>query len=649
MRPLGGNPGHPLGGAYEVFGTCLNSEELAVLVNLPQQEIPGIPVRDRSDFALTVPPETPDSIRLGWVQDPTGRDLTPVHLTAEALNRHVFVTGINGSGKTNTCMNILINAYEKLHVPFLVIEPAKTEYRALNSSGALAGRVRVLSIGGAAPLRLNPLHPVSGITLARHIDLLKSVFNASFPMFGGMAYVLEEALHEVYTERGWNLFDSSNPSLPKNAGLDAESALIPTLEDVHDKIEIVLARKQYGREIHQNLGAALRSRLHSLTIGNKGLVLNTRRSLPPELLFGQPTVIEVQELADDEEKAFVMALLFILLYEYAEVRQHGLEPERRERLQHLTLIEEAHRLLQAPRGPASAEMGDPRGKAVGMFADMLAEMRALGEGFLVADQIPTKLTPEVLKNTNVKVVHRLVAPDDRLAAGSCLNLNERQCRDLNNLTRGLALIHDERVGEAFVLRVEPVKGVRTHLDQPSPVGIDSALTVRGERGYLLRHAGCRECPAPCQFYHHLGQRLQDNELQQAQQTFFQSLLTGDNAASHSAWRIWLGRLEPHLPSEPDRKLGTTYCRVTQESYRWFIGLFSARETLSDGQSPSPTTRLLWEHLAAELAPFYNAWLTARDDAALTRRVPHCTRGNQGDLAFPSAARAIRLSRLPLSV
>ena len=51
-----------------------------------------------------------------------------------------------------------------------------------------------------------------------------------------------------------------------------------------------------------------------------------------------------------------------------------------------------------------------------MFTDMLAEMRAYGEGFIIADQSPTKLVNAVLKNSALKIIHRLTYPDDRQAA-----------------------------------------------------------------------------------------------------------------------------------------------------------------------------------------------------------------------------------------
>ena len=44
-----------------------------------------------------------------------------------------------------------------------------------------------------------------------------------------------------------------------------------------------------------------------------------------------------------------------------------------------------------------------------MFADLLAEVRAYGEGLVIAEQIPAKLIPDAIKNTAVKIVHRLPA------------------------------------------------------------------------------------------------------------------------------------------------------------------------------------------------------------------------------------------------
>ena len=97
------------------------------------------------------------------------------------------------------------------------------------------------------------------------------------------------------------------------------------------------------------------------------------------------------------------------------------------RLRHLTVIEEAHRLL---RQPAQGEGGGPAAHAVEMFAGLLAEIRAYGEGLVIAEQIPSKLIPDVIKNTAIKIVHRLPAKDDRDAVGATMNLTDEQSSEV---------------------------------------------------------------------------------------------------------------------------------------------------------------------------------------------------------------------------
>jgi hypothetical protein len=606
--------GHPLGESFDTLGTCLNSEELSVIVNLPQQEIPGLPMRDQSDFALSVPPPEADSIQVGALVDSLGRNLGPVTVTSASLNRHVFVTGITGSGKTNTCMQLLLEAYDKFGTPFLVIEPAKAEYRQLAQMEKLKGTLRTFTVGGGAlfPFRMNPLATIRGIPLGRHIDLLKAVFNASFPMFAGMPYVLEEALLEVYTERGWSLHSSTNPYLKDRSSVDDRSALTPSLQDLHDKIEVILERKNYGQQVHRDMGAALRSRLRSLMVGNKGMTLNTRRSTPLEDIFNNPSIIELQNLGDDEEKAFVMALLFILLYEYAEVRQRDVPVSSRGRLQHLTLIEEAHRLLQAVRGPAAADVGDPRAKAVSMFTDMLAEMRAYGEGFIIADQIPTKLAPETLKNSNLKIVHRLVAPDDRQIAGDCINLTDFQKRYLNNLSPGLAIIHDERIGEAVLTRVNLVKETdASDLVVTAVPGMGEAANAK-DKIYLHRHAGCQSCPSPCDFYHLLEEAGNQEDTAQMLGRVLEYLLIGDCEQAwlaFSKWRSeWLTSGGFKIPDSGESSLGFTYCAVTQAAYHWLGDWFAARsKALGEDGRISPMDRLNREKASRIMSELFIVW------------------------------------------
>ena len=620
MVPATGSQGHPLGRSYDSLATCLNSHELAVVINLPQQELPGLPMHEHSDFALSapMPEDAQSSVLLGTLQDGLGRDLGPVAITPAELNRHCFITGATGYGKTNTCMQILLEAYNKLDVPTLVIEPAKAEYRRLIQVPELRERLRVYSVGGATTsglaFRLNPFFLLPGVPLGRHIDLLKAVFNASFPMFAGMPYVLEEAILDVYTERGWSLYTSDNPFLDQRSTLDERSALMPCLADLHDQVELVLERKKYAQEIHQNMGAALRSRLRSLMVGNKGMALNTRRGLPLDDLFAGPTVIELQNLGDDEEKAFVMALLFTYLYEYAEIRQRGLPAAEQGKLRHLTLIEEAHRLLKATPGRANPEVGDPAAKAVSMFTDMLAEMRAYGEGFIIADQIPTKLAPEILKNSNLKIVHRLMAPDDRQAAGNCINLNDQQIRQLNTLRPGLAVVHDERIGEAVLVRICPAK--ETFAPQANDERFTASKQLSADRIFLYRHAGCHACPAPCQFLHWVEEMDEREAMSQALEPFLTSLLLGEVEESWASWQQWRQAWFPGGDAGSDA-IGTAYCAAAQTVHEWLARLLVDRRlATSTARQLRPEDRLAREHAARAIGDLAGVWLdsSALDDA-----------------------------------
>ncbi len=613
MKPAADKFGHPLGSSFDALATCVTSDELSVLLALPVRDVPGLPMRDVGEFALAAPSAVTDGIRLGSLRDALGRDLQPVEVTAEALNRHVFITGMTGYGKSTTAKNLLAEAYHTLGIPFLVIEPAKAEYRELAGHPALRGRLQVYSIGSDAPLplRLNPFVPVRDVPLSRHIDLLKAVFNASFPMFAGMSYVLEEAMLEVYTERGWNLHTSANDVLGPHPSPADLSALVPSIGDLHNKIEKVLDRKQYGREVHQNLGAALRSRLQSLVVGTKGMALDTRRSVPDSELFTQPCVIELRNLGDDEEKSFVMALLLGMLYEYAESRPAG-----RSRLQHLTLIEEAHRLLRASRAPSGGETPDAQAKAVAMFTDMLAEMRAYGEGFIVADQIPTKLAPEIVKNSNLKIIHRLVSVDDRAVVAGAVNLTEAQARHLANLAPGDAVVHDEQIGSAVLVRMADA---RPAVGTPAPGPQD--------RSYLHRNGACRRCPAPCSFLHLTSARAAATEAGLA--PFFRSLMVAGPDQAWEHWSAWRG-------GWPDS--GTAYCASSQAAFRWLrqgadTGAVSADLLLRQDRAARAIARLCasWS-TAAELtdgirtvAADVQAELARTIGACPPRELPGCER------------------------
>ncbi len=109
--------------------------------------------------------------------------------------------------------------------------------------------------------------------------------------------------------------------------------------------------------------------------------------LPDGLLFETPLVVELADFGADDEKAFVMSLLLTRLFEARETARTG-----HDHLRHVLVIEEAHRLLRHV-AERPGEEGNMRHQAVQAFANLLAELRAYGQGVVAVEQIPTKLTP----------------------------------------------------------------------------------------------------------------------------------------------------------------------------------------------------------------------------------------------------------------
>ncbi|WP_299792320.1 hypothetical protein [uncultured Shewanella sp.] len=407
--------------------TILNSEEISLVAGLPSKELPGFKIRKSVDFGLNMPQSNSKHLVLGNVIQ-NGRLLTnkPLTLPIADLSKHIFISGVTGSGKTTTCMKILLES----QLPFLVIEPAKTEYRALHQQ---CKDIEFYCIGNEklTPFRLNPFQLSSSeSSLMGHISVLKATLIASFPMEAAMPSIVEEAIIKAYQNKGWDIY--SNENYLFDAPFSEGSMAWPTFSDMIEELDGIIKSKGMGREFEEKYQGSLVARLTSLTLGIKGRMLNTRFSMDFDRLLDKQVVIELEELKDEQDKSFFMGLFISRLAECMKAR-HKKNPD----FQHITLIEEAHRLLSRP------EAGDPESKKLGvtMFTDLLSEVRKYGEGLIIADQSPTKLVADVIKNTNTKVVHRLLDTSDRNVIGDAMSLEDNQKDFLQHLQPGETIIY----------------------------------------------------------------------------------------------------------------------------------------------------------------------------------------------------------------
>lgn len=452
--------------------TLLTSEELSLVTSLPSKELPGFKLRKSVDFGLNTPIDKGcNQVKLGHIVQ-NGRFLknTQVSLPVEHLNKHIFITGVTGAGKTTTCMKLLLES----NLPFLVIEPAKTEYRALQQQ---TQDVEYYCIGNEklTPFRLNPFQLSSPLSsLMGHISVLKATLIATFPMEAAMPSIVEEAIIQAYTSRGWDIYSNENYLFDDPFG--ANSQAWPTFTDMIAALEEIIKSKGMGKEFEEKYQGSLVARLTNLTLGIKGRMLNTRHSINFDALLDKKVVIELEELKDEQDKSLFMGLIISRLAECMKIRHKS-----DKQFKHLTLIEEAHRLL------SKVEQGDAESKKLGvtMFTDLLSEVRKYGEGLIIADQSPTKLVADIVKNTNTKIVHRLLDASDRNVIGDAMSLEDDQKGFLQHLQPGETIMYSGGWHAPVRMQVNQLADTQGEAIQESDLVKQGAKQLWQQQAHLL--------------------------------------------------------------------------------------------------------------------------------------------------------------------
>lgn len=387
-----------------------------------------------------------------------GEQVGRAGVTRSDLNRHLAVAGSPGSGKTTTVLSLLTRLWREHGVPFMVIEPTKREYRTLMNVGGFED-LMVIPIGreDISPFRLNPLDPPPGVRCENHISALMSMFKLALPLFPPLPQLLEEAIEHTYQAAGWHYDTLGSDGLP-----------VPSMRDLAASFDTVFARAGYVGEAG-NLGAALRVRLTSLTRGSRGRLLDTVESDDFAELMHRPVVIELEDVADVDDKAVVASLLLDRIRSAANAR-----PERGS-LKHVTVLEEAHRLL--PRNVGGANDGDDaRQGAVDAFCNAIAELRSTGEGFVISSQSPNRLAEAALANVGTRVVHRLESSADREVMLADLDLSEADRPLAARLGQGEAFIRTPTMDDAELVSIIAPAGV----DSGALVADDTVAALMGD-------------------------------------------------------------------------------------------------------------------------------------------------------------------------
>ncbi|ONI47907.1 hypothetical protein AN644_03480 [Candidatus Epulonipiscium fishelsonii] len=413
---------------------------LPIYMGLPFKSVVGLPVIEHVRFGRNNQASTQNQITLGNLYHMGNEDTTQLMtLGKESLTSHTLITGSTGSGKSNTIYHI-INELHKKDIPFLVIEPAKGEYK------HIFGNRDDVNVFGTnfkkSPLlKINPFKFPADVHVLEHIDRLIEILNVCWPMYAAMPAVLKDAIERAYKVLGWDLDNSTT-----------KFNIYPTFKIVLSQIYEVINSSEYSEELKSNYIGALCTRVKSLANGINGQIF-VSDELDSATLFDQNTIVDLSRVGSSETKALIMGILVMKLQEY-RMSQDGMNKP----LQHVTILEEAHHLLKRISTEQSLEGANLSGKSVEMLSNSIAEMRTYGEGFIIVDQSPNMLDLSAIRNTNTKIILRLPDISDRELSGKAANLNDDQIVELAKLPTGVATVYQNNWLEPVLCKVAEFKG-----------------------------------------------------------------------------------------------------------------------------------------------------------------------------------------------
>jgi len=422
--------------------TSLSGKELAYSLNFPQKSVAGLPVLECAEFGRNVVTydianKNLDKLELGNIFHMNHVEENTVELTKKSLASHTFITGSTGAGKSNTVYQIIEKARKK-DVKFLVIEPAKGEYK------HIFGSDKDVLVYGTNPsltplLKINPFSFPAGIHILEHLDRLVELFNVCWPMYAAMPAVLKSAVEKSYQDCGWDLMRSQNKY---------GEMLYPSFVDVAYNIKEIIDNSEFDTDNKGAYKGSLLTRLESLTNGINGMIF-TCDEISNEDLFDKNVIVDLSRVGSSETKSLIMGMLVLKLQEYRMISN-----EMNVDFRHLTVLEEAHNLLKRTSTEQSSESANLLGKSVEMLSNAIAEMRTYGEGFIIADQAPGLMDMSVIRNTNTKIIMRLPDQTDRELVGKAANLNEDQIKELAKLPCGVAAIYQNEWVQPVLCKVD---------------------------------------------------------------------------------------------------------------------------------------------------------------------------------------------------
>lgn len=401
-------------------------EEAAEVFRLPvgsKNVYAGLPINESEKSGKTYVDNIINSgdITVGKLRSSSNNDTIGFNL--KDLAKHMLVVGTPGSGKTTFSVSLLDRLWKEHHIPFLVIEPAKNEYRALVQS---IPELQVFTPGKnfISPFVFNPFIPPKNVRLETYKSTLKTAFSAAVSMSTPLDKIFEESINNCYSDFRW----LDNYTIDDKGQIFNITDFIKCFQQTFDEIGYTGDAK--------NIGRAGVVRLNSLVN-----LFDNYYSVPLEDLLQKPTIIELAAIENSDQKALIISLLLLSVLSYVNANYVG-----EGGLKNIILLEEAHVLLDTSTNVGQGD-ANPSAIAQGLVKRMLAEIRSYGVGLIIADQSPRKVTTDVVALTDMKMVFRLVEGEDKQIIGDSINMSEEQVKRLARLKPGEAFLFFNKLDE----------------------------------------------------------------------------------------------------------------------------------------------------------------------------------------------------------
>jgi len=348
--------------------------------------------------------ERGEGILLGRVKSRSGTS-HEFRLQLDDLRRHVTLMGMTGSGKSTTA-GVIVRQVAAMGLPVMILDWHNEHAELVKSVGG-----QVLS-PGKDDFAINPMDMGAATEPAEHVEMVTDIFSDTYHFTHPQAYMFRNALQRCLGE--------------------AADKEVPTLASLVSTIESYPLRSAYDNETK----VALLRRLVPLTQGHVGRAFNSPSSHTIDELLDKVLCVELGHIRETLSRSVFADILLKLVYE--------MRLARKVRMEHLMMIEEARNIAPVRRDEDPPSVGER----------MISELRKFGESMLFVAQFPSQVASEVVKNSGVRIIHRVAWAEDLRLVRDSLNLTQEQLAYVSTLGVGEAVVSLTRLQKPLLVQVE---------------------------------------------------------------------------------------------------------------------------------------------------------------------------------------------------